>query len=87
MEKRGANISKERLAGVLLFVLVGFAMASIVVDAMVQRVGAGTSRHISNPLSAGTAAPAFELESLTGETVALAGLEGKPVLIMFWGSS
>ena len=84
---RDDNNSKERLAGSLLFILVCFAMVSIVADAMVLRIGSGSINFLSNPLSQGTVAPPFELESLAGESVSLAQFEGRPVLLMFWGSS
>jgi peroxiredoxin len=32
------------------------------------------------------AAPAFELRSLDGQTVSLAGLRGQPVVVNFWGA-
>ena len=85
MDKSG--ISKERLAGTLLFILVVCAVVSIVADAMVYRIGGDLSSYLSKPLSAGTSAPPFELESLEGKTVSLDQFEGSPVLLMFWGSS
>ncbi len=81
------SFSKERFAGALLLALVGFAMASIVVNAMLYRMGMGASGYISQPLSAGKPAPSFELASLTGETVSLDQFKGDPVLLMFWGTS
>jgi len=85
MDKIG--ISKERLAGTLLFILVVCAVVSTVTDAMVYRIGANLSDYLSNPLSHGTVAPPFELESLAGKTVSLDQFEGSPVLLMFWGAS
>ena len=81
------KISKERIAGALLFILVGFAMVSIVVNAMLFSIVMGSSSVTARPLSMGTSAPAFELKSLTGETVSLAQFEDRPVLLMFWGTS
>lgn len=42
-------------------------------------------RSIASPLI-GTEAPVFELTSLDGESVSLAKLRGKPVLINFWAT-
>ena len=81
------DISKERLAGTFLFILVVCAVVSIATDAMVYRIGGDLSSYLSNPLSAGATAPPFELESLAGKTVSLDQFEGSPVLLMFWGSS
>jgi cytochrome oxidase Cu insertion factor (SCO1/SenC/PrrC family) len=36
------------------------------------------------PLEAGTAAPQFELGSVSGETISLEQFEGKAVLLEFW---
>ncbi len=85
MDKSG--ISKERLAGIFLFILVVCAVVSIVADAMVYRIRGNLSSYLSNPLSAGATAPPFELESLEGKTVSLDQFEGSPVLLMFWGAS
>jgi cytochrome c biogenesis protein CcmG/thiol:disulfide interchange protein DsbE len=38
-----------------------------------------------NPLHSGPA-PAFTLPTLDGDTVSLAGLRGRPVVVSFWGS-
>ena len=81
------SFSKERFAGALLLVLVGFAVVSIVVNAMLYSMGGHASGYISQPLSAGKPAPAFELASLSGDTVSLEQFKGDPVLIMFWGTS
>ena len=81
------SISKERLAGALLFLLVAYAMVSIVMQTVLWRMGMSSSEFLSRPLSTGTVAPAFELESLAGDTVSLEQYKGRPVLIMFWGSS
>jgi len=62
------RISKERLAGILLFVLVGYAAVSIVWGQILWGIERG-DYYIPPPLSAGTQAPAFELASLTGETL------------------
>ena len=85
MDKK--RVSRERIVGVLVFVLAGYAMVSIVFNAMLVRIGAGSPEVIANPLSAGTDAPAFELESLEGDTMSLAQFRDRPVLLMFWGTS
>ena len=38
------------------------------------------------PIAAGTEAPTFSLRSLTGETVSLEALRGRPLVVNFWGS-
>lgn len=84
VEKR---FSKERFAGVLLFLLVGYAIVSIVVQTVLWSMGMSSSDYLSRPLSAGTSAPPFELKSLAGDTVSLEQLKGRPVVLMFWGAS
>lgn len=80
------TISKERLAGILLFVLVVAAIVSIVFNSITQTRGLPPLEPLKPPLTKGTAAPQFELESLTGEKVSLEQFKGKPVLIMFWSA-
>ena len=87
MEKVKKRFSKERLAGVLLFLLVGYAIACIILQVVLWRMGMSTVDYIPKPLSAGTVAPSFELTSLQGETISLAQFKGRPVVLMFWGSS
>lgn len=41
---------------------------------------------VSDSVQLGTAAPDFELETLSGDTVRLSSLQGKPVLINFWAT-
>ena len=82
MENR---ISKERLAGALLFVLAGAAMLSVGAGTALYMRGMAPRRTLP-PLAAGTVAPQFELESLKGEIVSLEQFKGRPVLVMFWGS-
>jgi cytochrome oxidase Cu insertion factor (SCO1/SenC/PrrC family) len=81
------KISKERITGVMVFVLAIYAMVSIVVNVMLFEIRSGSPHVTIRPLSAGTTAPAFELESLEGDTVSLAQFEERPVLLMFWGTS
>jgi len=40
-----------------------------------------------NSVSAGNPAPDFELASLTGESITLSSLQGRPVLLNFWALS
>jgi cytochrome oxidase Cu insertion factor (SCO1/SenC/PrrC family) len=81
------KVSKERIVGVLVFVLAIYAMASIVFSSMLFRIGSGSPYVPAKPLATGTPAPAFELKSLKGDTVSLAQFEDRPVLLMFWGTS
>jgi cytochrome oxidase Cu insertion factor (SCO1/SenC/PrrC family) len=87
METRRKEFSKERFAGALLFVVAGYAIASIVAQVVLWRMGMPVVDYIPKPLSTGTVAPPFELTSLQGETVSLAQFKGRPVVLMFWGSS
>ena len=87
MEKAKKKFSKERFAGMLLFLLVGYTVVSIVAQTVLWRMGTSASYYTPKPLSAGTVAPPFELKSLQGETVSLAQYKGRPVILMFWGSS
>ncbi len=80
------QISKERLAGMLFFVLVGTAVVSVAAREALRMIGR-PSRVSPPPLAEGAAAPQFELESLAGETVSLDQFRNRPVLVMFWGSS
>ena len=43
-------------------------------------------RFMVKPLAAGAQAPQFELTSITGDTVSLAGFKGKSVLLKFWSA-
>jgi cytochrome oxidase Cu insertion factor (SCO1/SenC/PrrC family) len=81
------RISKERIAGALVFVLAVYAMFSIVFSTMLLSIRSGAPYVLANPLAGGTTAPAFELKSLEGETVTLAQFKDRPVLLMFWGTS
>lgn len=78
------RISKERLAGALLFMLVGWAAVSVSLQAYLRMMDLGAP--MPPPLAAGTEAPAFELQSLKGETVSLGQFKGRPVLAMFWSA-
>jgi len=80
------TISKEWLAGILLFVLVAAAIVSIVLNSIMQTRGLPPLGPLQPPLTKGASAPRFELESLTGEKVSLEQFKGKPVLIMFWSA-
>ena len=85
MDSMEERISKERLAGALLLVLVGAAMVSVAAGTALWARGI-PPRIPPPPLTTGVAAPQFELESLTGETVSLEQFKGRPVIVMFWGS-
>ena len=85
MDSMEGRISKERLAGALLLVLVGAAMVSVAAGTALWARGI-PPRISPPPLTTGVAAPQFELESLTGETVSLEQFKGRPVIVMFWGS-
>jgi cytochrome oxidase Cu insertion factor (SCO1/SenC/PrrC family) len=80
------NISKERLAGALLFVLAATAIVSIVFNDIWQSKEFAPSGVLQPPLKNGVAAPPFELPSLAGENVSLDQFKGKPVVLMFWSS-
>lgn len=82
-----SSISKERLAGSLLFVLVGYAIVSIFVGAILWSIEMDSTGFIPPPLSAGAVAPPFELQSLSGDKVSLEQHKGRPVVLMFWGAS
>ncbi|MBJ6761813.1 TlpA family protein disulfide reductase [Myxococcaceae bacterium JPH2] len=56
---------------------VDLALVALVITA----VAAWQTRHLPG---AGTQAPDFTLTSLSGETVSLASLRGKPVVLAFW---
>lgn len=85
MEEKRAP--KERLAGVLLFVLVGFAAVSAAINGLSGTAGLEPANPNPGPLSSGAVAPAFELESLEGDTISLAQFRGRPALLMFWDTS
>jgi hypothetical protein len=87
MEVTEKRFSPERFAGALLFLLVAYALVSIVVQTVLWTMGMSSSEFLSRPLAAGTGAPQFELESLAGDTVSLEKLRGSPVVLMFWGAS
>jgi len=87
MGTRRKTFSKERFAGALLFVLAGYAIASIVVQTVLWRMDMSLTDFVPNPLSAGTVAPPFELKSLQGERISLEQHRGRPVVLMCWGSS
>ena len=83
----GNRISKERLAGALLFVLVGWAIVSVAVGTFFDmQAMLAPGPPLPPPLSAGLDAPPFELESLSGEMVSLESFKGRPVLAMFWSA-
>lgn len=64
------------VAGVLI-------LAAVPVSLLVRRIVDPAER--VDPRHSGTA-PAFELRSIDGETVSLAGLRGRPVVVNFWGA-
>ncbi len=47
---------------------------------------AGSGDKIPDTAQVGAPAPDFELETLTGETIRLSDLQGKPVLVNFWAT-
>ncbi|UCD56523.1 MAG: redoxin domain-containing protein [Candidatus Hydrogenedentota bacterium] len=82
-----SKISKERLAGALVFVLAIAAIVSVAVGTSLQMMGVSFPGRTVLTLRPGTPAPPFELASLQGEKVSLEQFKGRPVLIMFWGAS
>lgn len=81
------SASKERLAGAFLFILAGWAMVAVFVGTFFQMSDLlGSRTPLPPPLSAGTEAPQFKLESLKGEMVSLSQFKGRPVLAMFWSA-
>ena len=58
-------------------------MSAVPLSLVVRRVVDRSDR--VDPLHAGVA-PAFELRSLDGQTVSLAALRGRPVVVNFWGA-
>ena len=81
------KISKERLAGALVFVLAAAAILSVAVGTHLEMKGFSLPDRTVLTLRPGTPAPPFELASLKGDKVSLEQFKGRPVLIMFWGSS
>lgn len=64
-------------------VLFGFIV--VVVLALLALLAVGWVQRQAPPLSGGSA-PDFELKTFQGETIRLADLKGKPVVINFWAS-
>ena len=58
-------------------------MAAVPISLLIRRAVNPSER--VDPLNSG-AAPAFELSALDGQTVSLAGLRGRPVVVNFWGA-
>lgn len=58
-------------------------MAAVPLSLVVRRAVEHSDR--VDPLHSGPA-PGFELPSLSGETVSLAALRGRPVVVVFWAS-
>ncbi len=78
------DISKTR-APLRIFRYVAFVLivTAVPISLLVRRVVAPTDR--LDPRHSG-AAPAFELRSFDGQTLSLAGLRGRPVVVNFWGA-
>lgn len=72
-----------------LWVWLGAAAVVIagVIGVVYFRGSDGTATGTITTVRVGSAAPGFTLQLLTGETLSLAGLKGKPVLVNFWASS
>jgi cytochrome oxidase Cu insertion factor (SCO1/SenC/PrrC family) len=79
------KISKERLAAILLLIIVGTAFASVITRIVIQKSLPEIFR--IPPLKVGMTAPNFQLATLQNQTVSLAQFRGKPLVLMFWGSS
>ena len=69
-----------RIVRYVAFVLI---VTAVPVSLLVRRAVDSAGR--VDPRTAGVA-PAFELRSLDGQTVSLAGLRGQPVVVNFWGA-
>ncbi len=67
--------------GVALLVVLAFGVAYLYGFG-----SAGSGTKAPDTAEVGAPAPDFELESLTGGTIRLSELEGKPVLINFWAT-
>ncbi|MBI5118270.1 redoxin domain-containing protein [Candidatus Poribacteria bacterium] len=76
------RISRRRSAVILLFIIASpvFLSAASWWPPSILR------RFTVKPLAVGVQAPQFELASVTGEKVSLAGFKGKPMLIKFWSA-
>ena len=75
---RGPN--RGRAVRYIAFVLI---VAAVPLSILIRRAVNPSER--VDPLHSG-AAPAFELKSLDGQTVSLAGLAGRPVVVNFFGA-
>jgi cytochrome c biogenesis protein CcmG, thiol:disulfide interchange protein DsbE len=73
-----ATVAHRRSPVVLVFMLV-------IAFGLIALLGYGWLQRQAPPLEAGSA-PTFEIKTFEGETIRLADLRGKPVVVNFWAS-
>jgi peroxiredoxin len=101
-EKKGARMGKRRLKNAeaktapeqtrsrwTLWVWLGAAAVVIagVIGILFFRGDDRTATRTTAAVRVGSEAPGFTLRLLTGETLSLASLKGKPLLVNFWASN
>jgi cytochrome c biogenesis protein CcmG, thiol:disulfide interchange protein DsbE len=62
-----------------------FGVAVVVIIALLALLEFTLAQRAAPPLAAGSAPP-FEIKTFDGQTLSLAGLRGKPIVLNFWAS-